>query len=306
MEKIRWGIELTPEQQQEKQQLAYQMKRQPLVQNFLQDNGLDESWVDQYPYRFSQWIEQLSRCQNCAGLNQCRQKQTGEVLDLTYNGFLMLQVRPCRYEKQRQQMQKHLSAYRINDLPPVLYPVSITDIDIDHEEPAYALTVAKVTQALMQPDKRGLYLFGQPGVGKTYLAACACNYIARQGKRVAFIHVPTMASRMKGLLNDKESFDDELYQMKTADFAVFDDIGAESVTSWLRDELLLPVLNERMDRQKATWFTSNESFVSLENHYAYNQKSEKEELKAVRIMERIRTLAKEMKITGKNRRNPSN
>ncbi len=93
--------------------------------------------------------------------------------------------------------------------------------------------------------------------------------------------------------------------MKRADFAVFDDIGAESVTSWLRDEVLLPIFNERMDRQKLTWFTSNENFSSLENHYMYNQKSDKEELKAVRIMERIKALSKEMKITGKNRRNTS-
>ena len=87
---------------------------------------------------------------------------------------------------------------------------------------------------------------------------------------------------------------------------MFDDIGAESVTSWLRDEILLPVFNQRMEQRRTTWFTSNESFVSLENHYMYNQKSEKEELKAVRIMERIKTLSKELKITGKNRRNPSN
>ena len=80
--------------------------------------------------------------------------------------------------------------------------------------------------------------------------------------------------------------------MKRADFAVFDDIGAESVTSWLRDEVLLPIFNERMDRQKLTWFTSNENFSSLENHYMYNQKSDKEELKAVRIMERIKSLSK--------------
>ena len=36
-----------------------------------------------------------------------------------------------------------------------------------------------------------------------------------------------LASRIKGLLDDRDSFEDELYEMKRADFAVFDDIGAE-------------------------------------------------------------------------------
>lgn len=305
MEAVKWSVELNEQQLKEKQELAAKLKQHPLVQKFLQQNQLDSSWVDRYPYRFHQWIEQLSLCQNCTGLTQCRQKQTGQVLDLTYSGFLTLQVRPCRYAKERQQAEKHVQAYRINDLPQRLWSVSITDINIDQEEPAYALAVAKISQALPAPQEKGFYLFGAPGVGKTYLAACACNSFARQGKRVVFVHVPTMASRIKGLLDDRDSFEDELYEMKRADFAVFDDIGAESVTSWLRDEVLLPIFNERMDAQKLTWFTSNENFDSLENHYMYNQKSEKEELKAVRIMERIKALSKEMKITGKNRRNTS-
>ena len=305
MEAVKWGIQLNEQQLKEKQALAAQMKAHPLVQNFLQTYGLDESWVENYPYRFHQWIDQLSLCQNCPGLNQCHQKQKGEVLDLSYTGFLTLQVRPCRYARQQLQAEKHVHNYRINDLPRRLWTVSITDINIDEEEAAYAAAVAKISQNLLAPAEKGLYLFGAPGVGKTYLAACACNSFARQGKRVVFVHVPTMASRIKGLLDDRDSFEDELYEMKRADFAVFDDIGAESVTSWLRDEVLLPIFNERMDRQKLTWFTSNENFSSLENHYMYNQKSDKEELKAVRIMERIKALSKEMKITGKNRRNTS-
>ena len=303
MEAVKWGIDLSEEQIKEKKELAAALKNNPLVQDFLKQNQLEESWVDQYPYRFHQWIQQLQLCQNCQGLSRCRQKQTGQVLDLLYNGFLTLQVRPCRFSKEKRQAEKHMQYYRINDMPEKLNTVSINDIDIDLEEASYAMSVAKISQALLQPQGKGLYLYGAPGVGKTYLAACACNNAARQGKRVVFVHVPTMASRIKGLLNDRDSFEDEMYEMKSADFAVFDDIGAESVTSWLRDEVLLPIFNERMDHDKMTWFTSNESFVSLENHFMYNQKSEKEELKAVRIMERIRALSKEMKISGKNRRN---
>ena len=148
MEAVKWGIQLNEQQLKEKQALAAKMKAHPLVQNFLQTNGLDESWVENYPYRFHQWIDQLSLCQNCAGLNQCRQKQKGEVLDLSYTGFLTLQVRPCRYARQQLQAEKHVHNYRINDLPRRLWTVSITDINIDEEEAAYAAAVAKISQNL--------------------------------------------------------------------------------------------------------------------------------------------------------------
>lgn len=306
MKAVQWSVELNEQQRKEKQQLAAQLKQHPQVRQFLSENQLDERWVDDYPYRFRQWIDQLTLCQGCGGLEQCRQKRVGEVFDLWYGGFLSLQVRPCRYARQKQQAQKHMHRYLIDDLPPALRTVSINEINIDQQEPSYAMAVAKISQALLAPQERGLYLFGAPGVGKTYLAACACNDYARRGRSVIFVHVPTMASRIKRLLDDSAGFEEEIDRMKRADFAVFDDIGAESVTSWLRDEILLPVFNQRMEQRRTTWFTSNESFVSLENHYMYNQKSEKEELKAVRIMERIKTLSKELKITGKNRRNPSN
>jgi len=74
------------------------------------------------------------------------------------------------------------------------------------------------------------------------------------------------------------------------------------VTSWVRDEVLLTILNDRLEHKRPTWFSSNEDFKTLRQHYTYNQKGEKEEMKAIRIMERISALAVERKLSGTNRR----
>ena len=106
---------------------------------------------------------------------------------------------------------------------------------------------------------------------------------------------------MKTLLDDPQEYEKQIRILSKVDFAVFDDIGAESVTPWVRDELLFTVLNERMENHKLTYFTSNEDLKTLEDHFAYTSMGE-EKMKAVRMMERVKKLSKPLEIKGKNRR----
>jgi len=83
---------------------------------------------------------------------------------------------------------------------------------------------------------------------------------------------------------------------------MLDDIGAETMTSWARDEVLGPILQHRMADQLPTFFTSNFDFDQLEDHLTFSQKGGKEEVKAARIMERIKNLANPYTLKGENRR----
>ena len=94
----------------------------------------------------------------------------------------------------------------------------------------------------------------------------------------------------------------EITDIRLADFVVMDDIGAESCSAWVRDEVLMPILNWRMEHHKLTWFTSNEDQKSLHDHFALSSGNREEEMKAVRLMERISTLAEYVYLSGKNRR----
>jgi primosomal protein DnaI len=58
-----------------------------------------------------------------------------------------------------------------------------------------------------------------------------------------------------------------------------------------------------MQEQLPTFFSSNFNMLQLENeHLRVTQRGEDEPLKAKRIMERVRFLAKEINMIGKNRR----
>jgi primosomal protein DnaI len=148
---------------------------------------------------------------------------------------------------------------------------------------------------------KSVYLYGNMGTGKTYLAAAACNDHARRKERVAFIHYPSFCARMAGSVIEN-AYKAELDRLKYVKFLVIDDIGAENVTEWNRDSILLPLLNERSSEGLPTWFTSNCDLATLKVHFTFSSKGAEDELKAERIMERIETMCRIQPLTGADRR----
>ena len=80
-----------------------------------------------------------------------------------------------------------------------------------------------------------------------------------------------------------------------------DDIGAEKLTDWARDEILGSILQHRMDNKLPTFFTSNLNLKELESHLQITNSSA-DIVKARRIMERIKYLSDEVILIGANRR----
>ena len=84
---------------------------------------------------------------------------------------------------------------------------------------------------------------------------------------------------------------------------MIDDIGADSMSAWIRDEVLGVILQHRMQEQLPTFFSSNFNMDQLEQHLSVTQRGDEEPLKAKRIMERVRYLSREIWVIGENRRN---
>ena len=91
-----------------------------------------------------------------------------------------------------------------------------------------------------------------------------------------------------------------LLQNTDVDILIIDDIGAEKVTDWGRDEILGTILQTRMNNLKTTFFTSNFTLKELERHLSNNGS---EPVKSSRIIERIKFLCQDMEMISKNYRN---
>lgn len=148
---------------------------------------------------------------------------------------------------------------------------------------------------------QGLYISGPFGVGKTYLLGALANSLANQGIAVQMVHYPTFATEMKSLIGKDNLIYQNLEKVKQVPVLILDDIGAESNSAWLRDDILNVILEHRMKDSLSTFFTSNFNMAELEKHLASSRDAD-EPVKARRLMERIRYLAQERVLFGENRR----
>src|SRR5699024_11104993 len=111
------------------------------------------------------------------------------------------------------------------------------------------------------------------------------------------IYVPEILRDLKAGFNDGTT--NERYDaIRNAEVVILDDLGAEDVTAWSRDEVSTSILNYRMVEQLPTFISSNFAIDDLVGRYAYTKTNDKEETKAIRIGERIRALCEEVEITG--------
>ncbi len=299
MNPIQFQIPLTKEQQEETRQLIERLKNDSFVQQMCQQYNIPSSRLESNPWRIQKWIEQLKKCIGCKGLNNCHQKSKGYLENLVDDGLLHIEQTACKYENQRLHDIRHLQNFLVNDMPMKLATVSFDKIDFKANGTAYTETVYGLLENASKNES--VYLYGQMGTGKTYLAACCANYFARNGKKVAFVNYPAFCRRMSQSVVSGE-YQQEVKRLCYAHFVVFDDIGAESVTEWNRDQILFPILNERYEKGLVTWFTSNESIESLQEHFQYANKNKEETMKAARILERITSMCKVKTLTGKDRR----
>ncbi|WP_163653304.1 primosomal protein DnaI [Listeria sp. PSOL-1] len=148
---------------------------------------------------------------------------------------------------------------------------------------------------------KGLYIHGSFGTGKSYLLGAIARELALRGVTSTLVYLPEFMREIKQAISNN-TVDDKIQFAKETEILMLDDIGAESMTAWTRDEVLGTILQFRMQEELPTFFSSNYNMNQLENHLTFSQNGSEEKLKARRIMERIRFLADELELEGKNRR----
>lgn len=212
---------------------------------------------------------------------------------------------------QQQQQQQRLKTQRLKQsisLPHNLAQADLTDYNVSDERQAAFNAALDLTTALISTTGstpatlvKGLYLSGPFGVGKTYLLAAIANELAKHSIQSLLLHFPTFSFDLKQAMQN-QNLGSRISQAQLVPVLIVDDLGAESLSPWVRDEILGVILQARMQENRTTLFSSNFSMAELQQYLQSTAKGQ-EPIKAQRIMERIRYLATEYQVGGPNRRN---
>lgn len=296
----------SPNFQKRYEQLKTEVLANADVQAFLQmhQGEMNDHIIEQSLMKLHEFVSQTKKCANCSGLNHCQNIMPGYEPVLTFeNGKIELFYRPCPSKIMEDERRKTERLIKSIYVPKEILQANFADFTLDEPGRIDAFEFAEQFASAYQPGlkMKGLYLYGNFGVGKSYLLGAIANQLAQKEFSSLIVYVPEFFREMKQSLVD-QTMNEKLEVVKKAPILMLDDIGAESMTSWTRDEILGSILQFRMHEQLPTFFSSNFNFHDLQHHLTYSQRGEEEKLKAARIMERIKYLASPIKLTGSNRR----
>lgn len=274
--------------------------------NFVSKIKLKRQQLKKYTSLLEESAKEYDNCQKCKGILECQNKLEGfAYLPKVNNGTLEFTYKACKYKRKMDKDNKYHENTYLHNIPEEIKQASMKKIY--KTDKARYNTIIWLTDFIKKykdnHHQKGLYLCGNFGSGKTYLIAATLNELAKDNIKSAIVFWPEYLNDLKSSFNSqvKTEFKTKYNAVKKAPLLLIDDIGAESVTPWSRDEILCPILQYRMDEKLPTFFTSNLDLKALETHLSITSKGD-EIIKAGRIISRIKQLTEYQELISKNLR----
>lgn len=275
------------------------------VQAFLIENKqeISEQMIERSLAKLYEFTTQSKACEQCSSLDRCSNMMKGFHPHLIIRGnSIDLQYERCPKKTVYDERRKHARLIQSIYVPREILDASFANFHLDKGRlKASKLAIDFVDNYERGKKQKGLYLYGKFGVGKSYLLGAIANGLAKKEVSSLIVYVPEFIREMKSSIGE-QTVDVKLDVIKKAPVLMLDDLGAETMSSWVRDEILGTILQFRMLENLPTFFTSNFNFSELEHHLTYSQRGEEEKIKAARILERIKYLADPVLVDGPNRR----
>ena len=266
--------------------------------------NLPKEYLMKYTSSLEESCRELENCKKCKNIYNCKNSYEGHVFyPSILSNNLVFDYVPCKYKKELDEQNKYKNNIYLFEVPKEIKEASMKNIDLENPDRFEIIKWLKnfLDNYESRVGMKGLYLTGNFGCGKTYLISAALNELAKKAHQIAIIYNPEFLRSLKESFGDQETYNEKFKLIKRVEILLIDDIGAETMTEWSRDEVLGTILQYRMQEGLTTFFTSNLSIKDLEEHFSISARGI-EKVKAKRIIERIKQLTIEMTLVSENKR----
>jgi primosomal protein DnaI len=284
----------------------------PVVSEWVaQHPALDHGVLKHNVTRLYQYAKEKRECTRCPGLERCPNDMQGHYTKLVVSGTeeeasIADYKVPCglfQSKSAQDSVRSRIHSFYVDEkaLKREYAIDEIVSRDLERAKAVEAVIkyVLHTREQGLQPN--GLYLMGDFGTGKTFLASYLLYELAKSGLTGVIVYTPDFVEELKSMFGDPLRLKETVELLKDTDLLIFDDIGAEHLNAWTRDHVLGTILNYRMNR-KPTFYTSNHDLDGLQRHLSFTAREGEDEYRGQRLMDRIRPFVDVVEVAGRNQR----
>ncbi len=249
------------------------IKESGIFDDFIEKYEINEIEIMQNASKFLSVLEERKICKNCSGLENCKKKIKGTMVELCFdnNGELDLKLAIC---PEQNKFLKIEDKFYYNDFPLSYLKYKLKDTLNEDYKPMRKSLIEHLSKIIKGLDNKGVYLTGDRQVGKTFIMSVFSKVYAEQtNNKVAYLDSTNRIRDLNDLyFTNKENFSNLLNDLINLDLLVFDDFGNEYKNEIVRDVIIFPLINERMKKHKITCFISSYTLDEIEIMYALKER----------------------------------
>jgi len=280
-----------------KEEIIEGLFEDPFLRTFFMENDLNSMVIEEFLSNLLAFQIEKNYCENCNSINECKQDTLGLEPVIKYeDGKIKSYQKDCNFKIHKDKLQLEDELINAMYMPKMIYDATLEDYktNTDARMEIYKYVMRFLKLFPMGEKMKGLYIWGEYQKGKTYTLAATANELTKLGYSVIIAYYPDLVRELKSSIGNN-TLESLISKLKQTDILMLDDIGGEAQSSWIRDEVLGPVLQYRLLDERPTFFTSNVAIKDLAAYLVSNSQTA-EKMKSFRIISRIKSLTEEIKI----------
>lgn len=243
--------------------------------------------------KLTDFKDDYNYCKKCPGLDKCAKHIPHVKMAIKREGnYISTSYEPCKDIMDKIRLD---SKYLRSDFPEEWKESSLTTIDRARARKPIIDAFSKVLNG--ETDK-WIYVKGNHYVGKSFLLVTLANEYASQDMgQVAVVNTSSFVQYLADLsYQDKEEFARQMVLISKVPLLVFDNFGDEYKNEYIRDQIILPILNERDRYSRITLFASCFTIDEIQEMYSMGKNGG--HIRGKQLGSLLRSMCKEYDLTG--------
>ena len=235
------------------------------VYESLKPLGLTNKEVRDNIGKLADYQEDFNICKKCPGFDKCPKKDKHISMYVYKDGsYITTRSEPCKELIKEMEID---SKYVAKDFPPEWKNSVLKNLDLSENRRPLIKEFVNIAKG---KSNKWLFVKGNHKVGKSFVLVTFANEFVAQGKgKVAVINASKQFKNIADMAySDKEGFKNAIELLENVGLLVIDDFGQEYKNELVRDQVVLPILNERAHNERPTFFSSEFTIQEVQQLYS--------------------------------------